>query len=252
MDGTIALEGAFLIERAAAVGLDFEALYCVPAREAWARSLPGLAIEPKALPEGKIAEIAGYAFHRGAYALARKPAGRSLDEVLPAPVGAGAGEAGRSSAILVLPETADPENLGAAFRNAAALGCSAVLLGPTGPDPFGRRVLRVSMGAVLSLPWARLTGPGDLDGLHARGFETAACVLAPDATDIRRWEAPERIAFVLGHEAFGLSEAWLAPCSVRLTLPMQGGADSLNVATAAAVILYAAVLGRRHPGAHSV
>jgi tRNA G18 (ribose-2'-O)-methylase SpoU len=231
MDQSIALEGAFLVERAVAAGLRLEALYCVPAREAWARRLLGPKLEPEVISEAKISELAGYRFHRGAYALARRPAARALHEVLP--------PGGASCAILALPELGDPENLGAAFRNAAALGCSSLLLGPEGPDPYSRRALRVSMGAVLTLPWARLSGPAELDELAARDIRAAACVLAPEARDIRDYEVPPRLALVLGNEAFGLSEAWLEACPDRVTLPMRGGADSLNLATAAAVFLYA-------------
>jgi tRNA G18 (ribose-2'-O)-methylase SpoU len=231
MDSLIALEGAFLVERALAAGLALEALYCVPAREPWARGLEGRAVEPRILPEAGISEIAGYDFHRGAYALARRPPSLSLAEAIPGGVG--------PSTLLVLPELGDPENLGAAFRNAAALGCSALLLGPKGPDPLCRRVLRVSMGSSLSLPWARLPGPEAFASLAEKGFCAAACVLDEGARDIRSWKRPARLALVLGNEAFGLSTPWLEPCSDRLTLRMLGGADSLNLATAAAVFLYA-------------
>jgi tRNA G18 (ribose-2'-O)-methylase SpoU len=139
----------------------------------------------------------------------------------------------------VLPELGDPENLGSAFRNASAFGCSAIFLGPSGPDPLCRRVLRVSMGASLSLPWTRLSGPAELSSLAARGYSLVACVLDAEAADLRSWPRPERLALVLGNEAFGLSPPWLEACDAGLTLAMEGGTDSLNVATAAAVFLYA-------------
>ena len=66
--------------------------------------------------------------------------------------------------------------------------------------------------------------------------------LDPSARDIRSWERPPRLALVLGNEATGLSAPWLEACSDRITLPMLGGADSLNLATAAAVFLYALAL----------
>jgi tRNA G18 (ribose-2'-O)-methylase SpoU len=229
MDGLIALEGAFLVERAVAAGLEIEALYCVPAREAWAGGLP--CARATVLPEAEIAKRAGYKFHRGAYALARRPRELAPREAIPD------GEA--RATILVLPELGDPENLGAAFRNAAALGCQALLLGPGGPDPLCSRVLRVSMGSSMSLPWARLEGPEALASLAERRFLAAACVLDPGAADLRAWSRPPRLALVLGNEAFGLSPPWLEACPERLTLGMLGGADSLNVATAAAVFLYA-------------
>ena len=258
MDSLIALEGAFLIERGASVGLAFEALYCVPAREAWARGLierasgapdadgaaASTALTPTVLPEARISEIAGYRFHRGAYALARRPETLEPIDVMPAPSG--------PSTLLVLPEIGDPENLGASFRNAAALGCSAILLGPAGPDPYSRRALRVSMGAALILPWARLRGPEAMEELSERGFCAAACVLDPGARDLREWRPPPRLALVLGNEAFGLSEPWLEACRERVTLKMRGGADSLNVATAGAIFLYALAEGKEAPDAHAL
>jgi tRNA G18 (ribose-2'-O)-methylase SpoU len=231
------LEGALLIERAVASGLAIESLYCVPARASWARSLLGDGLSPKVLAESEISALAGYPFHRGAFALARRPRALAPAEALDPAEAVSADE--KRATILVLPEIGDPENLGSAFRNAAAFGCSALLLGPAGPDPLCRRVLRVSMGAPLLLPWARLRGPEQLAIVSERAYETAACVLDPDAADLRSWTRPERLALVLGNEAFGLSDPWLKACRYRITLPMRGGTDSLNVATAAAVILYA-------------
>jgi tRNA G18 (ribose-2'-O)-methylase SpoU len=237
-NGLITLEGAFLVERALAYGLVFKSFFCVPAREEWAYGLLGQTLAPTVLSEAAISKMAGYSFHRGVIALARRPPIRDLAEALP-------GGNGRTT-LLVLPEIGDPENLGAAFRNAAAFGCSAILLGPSGPDPLCRRVLRVSMGASLSLPWARLRCPEDLRRISGKGlaaaancFAVAACVLGPDAMDLRSWTRPERLALVLGNEAFGLSSPWLDVCDERVTLPMLGGTDSLNVATTAAVFLYA-------------
>jgi len=183
------------------------------------------------MPEGEISAIAGYAFHRGAIAFASRPAALAPLEALPRGCG--------RSTILVLPEIGDPENLGAAFRNASAFGCSALLLGPSGPDPYCRRVLRVSMGASLRLPWARLRSPEELADALRGDFAVAACVLDAEALEPKDWKRPLRLALMLGNEASGVSEPWLAVCESRLTLPMRGGTDSLNVATAAAVFLYA-------------
>ncbi|MGA2544952.1 MAG: RNA methyltransferase [Rectinemataceae bacterium] len=239
MSEPVALEGAFLIERAVAAGLAIETLYCVPARESWARGLLGEILAPTVLSEAEISKVAGYGFHRGAFALAGRPRVPGISAALPL----GSGRA----TILVMPEIGDPENLGSAFRNAAAFGCSALLLGPTGPDPLCRRVLRVSMGSSLRLPWARLRGPEEFHILASRGFSSAACVLDSDAWDIRSWTRPERLALVLGNEAFGLSRPWLDVCDARITLPMLGGTDSLNVATAAAVFLYIAMTSPSDP-----
>ena len=95
------------------------------------------------------------------------------------------------------------------------------------------------MGASLRLGWARLRGPEDLRAISEESYVMAACVLDPEAIDLRSWTRPERLALVLGNEAFGSSEPWPDGCLTRITMPMRGGTDSLNVATAAAVFLYA-------------
>jgi len=235
--GLLVLEGAFLVERALSAGLLFEKLYCVGARSPWAA---GLGLEAEVLPEAEIARLAGYPFHRGVLGIARRPPELSVESALP--------EGKASSIVLVLPEIGDPENLGAAFRSAAALGASALLLGPGGPDPLSRRALRVSMGAALSLRWARLGGPEDLPRLSRAGYRLAACVLDPGAADVRGYSRPDRLALVLGNEAYGLSAPWLSACGTRLTLEMLGGTDSLNVSTAAAIFLYELGPGRRIGG----
>jgi tRNA G18 (ribose-2'-O)-methylase SpoU len=182
------------------------------------------------MPEAEISRAAGYRFHRGVRALARRPAEAAAADAVPGGTG--------PSLILVLPEMGDPENLGSCFRSAAALGAAAVLLGPGGPDPLSRRALRVSMGSALSIPWARLSGPSELRLLEERGFLLAACVLDPGARELRDWEPPDRTALAMGNEAYGLSEPWLRACGTRLTIEMSGGTDSLNVSTAAAIFLY--------------
>ena len=84
MDSLVALEGAFLVERGLAACLELEALYCVPAREPWARAIARGRVEATVLPAAGISEIAGYNFHRGAYALARRPRALSPAEAIPA------------------------------------------------------------------------------------------------------------------------------------------------------------------------
>jgi tRNA G18 (ribose-2'-O)-methylase SpoU len=217
-EGLLVLEGGFLVERGREAGLRFEALYCVP--------------------EAGIAGLAGYPFHRGAVALARRPEPRRSGELAATLSGATA-----PSTLLALPEAVDPANLGSAFRSAAAFGCAALLVGPGGPDPLCRRALRASMGASLRLPWARLSGPAALGAFAEAGYEAAACVLEPGAVDLRSFVRPPRLALLLGNEAFGLSGPWREACPRALTIPMLCETDSLNLAAAAAVFLYALCSG---------
>ena len=150
---------------------------------------------------------------------------------------------------MVIEDVVDHTNVGAVLRNAAALGWDGVLLTPRAADPLYRRSVKVSMGAVFSLPWARLpdwaTGP---ELLRAAGFTTVALTLADDAVDLATVaattaaRAPGKVAILLGTEGAGLSPRWTAGADVRAVIPMQAGIDSLNVAAASAIACY--VLGR--------
>jgi tRNA G18 (ribose-2'-O)-methylase SpoU len=174
-------------------------------------------------PQDVIDATVGFALHRGVVACARRGAPLSVDDVV------------RGARSLVVTECVnDPENLGALFRNAAAFGVDGMLLDPSTCDALSRRVIRVSIGHALRVPFARAP-LGALDG-----FTTIA--LSPDAaTDLASVEA-DRFALLVGNEGDGLSEAAMEFAYVRAAIPMAKGVDSLNVATAAAVAL--ALLGR--------
>ncbi|MHA7238782.1 TrmH family RNA methyltransferase [Arthrobacter sp. TMS1-12-1] len=187
--------------------------------------------------EATLETITGFHLHRGALAAMHRPAPSPLDALL-----AGARR------IAIIEDMVDHTNLGAVFRSAAALGIDAVLLSPRSADPLYRRAVRVSMGSVFQVPWARLRSwPGDLAAVRAAGFTLAALALGPEAVPLGAFPARdhERLALLLGTEGDGLSEAVLAEADVALTIPMHGGVDSLNVAAAAAVAFWEC----RHDGA---
>ncbi|HTX71523.1 MAG TPA: RNA methyltransferase [Rectinemataceae bacterium] len=247
----LVLEGAFLVERALRAGLELLELFAVPARESWLRSLEtnqaGIAGRPERswrstiLPEPEIAAMAGYPFHRGVLARARRPPEidcSTLANLLAGKLTRAAARGEGRSTLLALPELRDPANAGSLFRSAAALGCDGLLI-RGGLDLYARRVLRTSMGASFMLPWARLGSPDDLAVFDALGFQRAACVLGGGAADLRDFERPPRLLLVFGDEAYGLAPIWREACQHRLTLPMESGMDSLNVAVAAAIFLYA-------------
>jgi tRNA G18 (ribose-2'-O)-methylase SpoU len=142
----------------------------------------------------------------------------------------------------VLEDLTDHTNVGAIFRSVAALGADGVLLTPACADPLYRRAVRVSMGAVLQVPWARLPDwktAGPL--IRGAGYELAALALRDDAEDLADFASglPERLALMFGTEGEGLSRRALASATRCVTIPMEHGVDSLNVATAAAVALWA-------------
>jgi tRNA G18 (ribose-2'-O)-methylase SpoU len=182
-------------------------------------------------PAEELAATTGFAFHRGVLAAAdqiRQPQLRDL--------------VAHARTVCVLEGVNDHENLGALFRNAAALGVDAVLLGPRCADPLYRRSVRFSMGHVLRVPFAELPGrwPHSLDRLRDHGFRVAALTPRPDGVPLTGTAVgSERVALLLGAEGPGLSEEALDAADVRVRIPMAAGVDSLNVATAAAVAFHA-------------
>ena len=176
-------------------------------------------------------QLTGYAVHRGALAAMHRPVLPSVADVV-----AGA------RTVLVLEDIVDHTNVGAAFRAAAGLGADAVLVTPRCADPLYRRSVRVSMGTVFQVPWTRLPAwPEAGTALHDAGLHIAALALADDAVSLDEFVAhrPERVALLMGTEGDGLSRRALRAADSVVTIPMAGGVDSLNVAAAAAVALWA-------------
>ncbi len=176
-------------------------------------------------------QLTGYNLHRGALAAMHRPP-------LPDPATLIAG----AHRVVVLEDIVDHTNVGAIFRSVAALGADAVLITPRCADPLYRRSVRVSMGTVLQVPWTRLPEWSDARGiLHDAGFTIAALALDDDAVSLDAFasEPPDRIALVLGSEGDGLSRAALSTADTIVTIPMGSGVDSLNVAAASAVALWA-------------
>ena len=187
-----------------------------------------LTMEPAAL-----SELAGFPFHRGLMACAQVPAPPPAEALR---------EARR---LLVLPRLYDIENLGLLLRSAAALGLDGVLAGP-GPGQWTRRTVRVSMGAVWRIPVWRVDDPwerlADWKAAEA-GSEVIAAALTETAEDVRRWRPADRCALVMGPEDTGLEAAHLACCDRAVAIAMASGMDSLNVAAAGAILMYAMVQG---------
>jgi tRNA G18 (ribose-2'-O)-methylase SpoU len=173
--------------------------------------------------------LAGFPVHRGVLALG----GRRPD---PDPL-----ELARRTDLLVVVEGVnDHENLGALFRNAAAFGAGAVLLDPRCCDPLYRRAVRVSLGHVLRVPFARLSPwPASLGALTSLGFAAVAlCPSGGQSIETVAASRPARVAVLVGAEGPGLSPEALAAASCRVHIPLAPGVDSLNVATAAAIALH--------------
>jgi len=225
-EGLFVAEGATVIRRALAAGYRPRRLLSSPRwANALAGDLAGAGVEVVVADDEVLRAITGYRVHRGAlasFARRRLPAARDLL--------AGA------RLVVVLVDLVDHTNVGAVFRNAAALGADAVLVTPGCADPLYRRSVKVSMGAVLALPWTR-TGPDPLAELA--GFQVLALTPAPDAVDLAAVALARRPrALLVGTEGPGLPAALQARADQRVRIPMAAGIDSLNVAAATAIALH--------------
>ena len=183
-------------------------------------------------PRRLMEDLAGFGFHRGILACARRPAPQSLEEWLP--------PGDQPVTVVVCASIQDPENLGGIFRNCAALGVRHVLIGEQSADPLSRRVLRVSMGTVLKLSCRQTPDlAGELPRLREElQLHLAASVLDPSAPLLDTAPCPQRLALLLGNERNGLNPGVVEACDSRWTIPMRSGTDSLNVAVAAGIFLY--------------
>jgi tRNA G18 (ribose-2'-O)-methylase SpoU len=253
-EGYFLVEGRLLVERLLAACLPSEVpgsasggfepigILCVPSLAVEFESLAAGLCPVSVMGEADISALAGFPFHRGVLAASKRPELPTLERWLASRAGSTAEPGQAVSAppgrILVLPDLIDPENLGSAFRSAAALGYGAVLLGPSCVDPFSRRALRVSMGAVFSLPVARIAGPEGLDVLRGSGFRSAAAVIDSDALTLEDWTPPACLAHLIGNEFSGLAPGWVDAADLRVTIRMAGGVDSLNAAAAATIFMY--------------
>jgi tRNA G18 (ribose-2'-O)-methylase SpoU len=231
--GLFIAEGTKVISRAVAAGYPVRSMLLGKSRLADLPALAGAAGDaPVYVVPDEVAEnLTGYRVHRGALAsLARKP----LPEV--------SAVTGPARRIVVLEDLVDHGNVGAIFRCAAALGVDAVVLSPRCADPLYRRSVKVSMGAVFAIPYARMTGWYDgLAELRSSGFRVLA--LTPDeraAPIASALKSADRVALLLGTEGDGLSGRWLHEADEAVRIPMNpaaraAGVDSLNVVAAAAI-----------------
>jgi tRNA G18 (ribose-2'-O)-methylase SpoU len=237
--GLFLAEGEKVVRRAVEAGFPVRSFLMAPR---WLDGLSDVLATTDApcfvVTEDLAERVTGFHVHRGALA--------SLER-LPLPSAADVLAGART--VVVLEDVVDHTNVGAAFRSAAALGIDGVLLSPRCADPLYRRAVKVAMGAVFRVPYARVDDWYDgLVDVAAAGFTTVALTPAEDATDIERAVAGlDKVALVLGSEGHGLSPRWERSADRRAAIAMSNGVDSLNVAAATAVACYvAARRGRRY------
>ena len=231
--GLFIAEGEKVIRRAVGAGYRPRSFLLA---ERWLEGLHDVLTRWPAAPvyvvtEDLAEQVTGFHVHRGALASLHREQRHSVEELL------------AQQRLVVLEDIVDHTNVGAILRNAAGLGWNGALLSPRAADPLYRRSIKVSMGAVFSLPWARLVDWRDAPQLlSAAGFLTVALSLAPDAVELSQLAAAitprSRIAVLLGTEGAGLSTRWSDGAAVRARIPMSAGIDSLNVAAAGAIACY--------------
>ena len=176
--------------------------------------------------------VTGFHVHRGALASLHREQRHRVEDLV------------AMRRLVILEDIVDHTNVGAILRNAAGLGWDGALLSSRAADPLYRRSIKVSMGAVFSLPWARLEDwRAAPEMLAAAGFFTVALSLAPDAVELDELAAGvtshAKLAVLLGTEGAGLSKRWSDGAAMRTRIPMYAGIDSLNVAAATAIACYA-------------
>jgi tRNA G18 (ribose-2'-O)-methylase SpoU len=230
--GLFVAEGRLLLERlVAARGYQIQSALVSPAALEALRPLVEQIESPVyvAAQDG-LKELTGFNFHRGCLALARRPPAQPIETFLGARL------------LLGLEGIGNPDNIGGAFRAAAAFNADGVLLNAGSGDPLYRKALRTSMGAVLQVPFAGVDGWHDgWNALRQAGFRIAALTTERGAMPLDRFAAGvaagDRLLLVAGAEGSGLSDASLTRADARVTIPMSPGVDSLNVAVAIAIAL---------------
>lgn len=231
--GLVIAEGVPVVERLIASPYPVRAVMGVAARTALLEPqlrAAGSAAPVYTVPVEVMDAVVGFHLNRGVLACADR-----------APMPSVADLVASASRLLVLEGVGDHENLGSLFRNAAAFGVDGVLLGPRCSDPLYRRAVRVSMGNVLRVPFATVPPrewPDVLYALRNSGTEVLAMTPRPPAVRLSALDPSlPRVAVLVGAEGPGLTPEALGAASRAVRIPMAEGVDSLNVATAAAVVL---------------
>ncbi len=176
-------------------------------------------------PRNEIEKIVGHKIHHNVMMHAYRPEETPIDAL--------------GDRIVMLDEISKADNIGAIARSAAALGATGYLLPKQGPHPYNRRAVRISTGHIAKLRYLRYDDPlTTLARLKALGYRLFAAEVTPDAVPLSKVEVPARYVVVLGHEKKGLSPDILALCDETVTIEMEPGVKSLNIAVAASIILY--------------
>jgi tRNA G18 (ribose-2'-O)-methylase SpoU len=225
-------EGEHIVRRLLASDFTTESLLLAERRVAEIGPLAPPELPVYAVRQELMNEIVGMRFHSGVLACGVRKPRRPLEDLIPR-------DKPRLT-LVICPDITNVENIGSMVRIAAAFGADAMILGEKCHDPFWRQSIRVSMGAIFTLPLVQSVDLMQDLGRLKRDFnvELAATVLDSDAEPLSQATRPAKMGLLFGSEPQGLSPAYIAACDRRLTIPMHLGTDSLNVAVATAIFLY--------------
>ncbi len=229
-NGLFIAESELVIERIIESGWALHLLLLTPERLPRIQAVIPDHVSTYIADQALVDNVIGFPLHRGAVGLVKRPNPVNLDALLAA-----------SKNLLVLEGVIDPANVGAIFRHADAFGVDGVILSRSAGDPLFRKSVRSSMGSVLRVPFCQVPDSCDLMAeLRNAGFLTVASTPNPEAESVRTFspDANSRVALFVGSETNGLDHATLARCHVRIRIPMARDVDSLNAATASAIVLY--------------
>ena len=241
-------EGIKLVEACLDAGAPLEALFLA---ENWDLSAPATAVVERAAERGvPIFELGPGVMERVADTVSPQSVcavvqavDQGLEELLRE-----FGPDSDRALVLVCVDVRDPGNLGAVLRIAGATGVTAVICCAGTVDPFNPKVVRASAGAVFAVPLVVGAAPTEaLEGLGKCGYRRWATV-AHGGTDYFLAELDGPTALVLGNEGAGLPAEVVGLLDGSLTIPMQAGTESLNVAMTAAVLCFDLVRRRRSAG----
>lgn len=235
--GLIICEGARLCRDAAESGVVGEELFCkAGALEKYADYVEGLVESCRAVYEitDDIADkISDTESTQGIFLVAKSPEIESDLQQLSV-----------TGKYVLLENLQDPSNVGAAFRTAEALGIDGVILTENCASCFAPKALRAGMGAMFRIPIYRTAcAAEDMRAAAERGMRPMAAVPRGDSLDVTAIHSFEGAVMCIGNEGNGLTEALIAACSQCVTIPMNGRAESLNAATAAAILMWEMVRG---------
>lgn len=227
--GLFVAEGDLVVERALQTGAEPVALLCDQSMAKAFSTRVSDSVDIFVASEDLRREVTGLGVPLRATGLFRRPPLRSPDELM-----------SQCTRVVVAEAVDNPTNLGAIIRSAAALGWDGILLSAGSSDPLARRALRVSMGAGLVLPFARLLPDDSLDALFLR-HDCKSYALTPDAAAININDIDisgvTRMALMLGSERGGLDTHTLNAAHQQVRIPMHAAVDSLNVGAAAAIAM---------------